>query len=397
MKILELVESTAAGVGRHVVDLTAGLIARGHQVHLVYSDVRSDRMFIEDLRRLKRHTSFHALHVSMRRCPSVSDIRATRVLRHYVRSHGPFDLVHCHSTKAGLIGRLGLLGRDVRCSYTPHGFYTMPSAKASLTKWAVARLEEGLSLLCDRLIVVSAEEHSHALELGIPVAKLCLIPNGVSLHQPPLSASDRTALRRTWGLRDAEVCIGFVGRFANQKSPQTLLQAFATLLQRTAVPVRLVMIGEGPLESSSRQLAAELNMAERITWLGACDARPLMEAFDMLALTSVSEGHPLVVLEAMARGLPIVATRVGGISETVQHGVNGFIAPVRGVQEIATALETLVDNPELRRQMGQASLTLSRNFSVDRMVDQTVALYEQVISGHQATAMSQDLKMAATR
>jgi glycosyltransferase involved in cell wall biosynthesis len=145
-----------------------------------------------------------------------------------------------------------------------------------------------------------------------------------------------------------------------------------------------------------RNLAAELNIDESITWLGACDARPLMGAFDMLALTSVSEGHPLVVLEAMARGLPIVATAVGGISETVQHGVNGFIAPVRGVQEIATALEALVNDSELRERMGQASLTLSRNFSVDRMVDQTVALYEQVISGNK-TPVASDLKMAASR
>ncbi len=397
MKVLELVESASAGVGRHVVDLTAGLIARGHEVHLLYSDVRSDRTFAEGLRRLEKHAGFQAVQVSMHRWPSGSDVHAIRVLQQHVGRRGPFDLIHCHSTKAGLIGRLGLLGQNVKRLYTPHMFVTMQPERAVLTKWAVARLEEGLSLLCDRLIVVSAEEHSHALELGIPPAKLSLIPNGVSLDQPHLSMSERDALRSKWGLRDAEVCIGFVGRFANQKSPQTLLEAFATLLQRTAVPVRLVMVGEGPLESSLRQLAAELDIAERITWLGACDARPLMEAFDMLALTSVSEGHPLVVLEAMARGLPIVATRVGGISETVQHGVNGFIAPVRGVQEIATALETLVDNPVLRRQMGQASLTISRNFSVDRMVDQTAALYEQVISGRQATAMSQDLKMAATR
>ena len=112
------------------------------------------------------------------------------------------------------------------------------------------------------------------------------------------------------------MCIGFVGRLAPQKSPQTLLRSFATLLQRTAVPVRLVMIGEGPLESSLRRMAAELNIDAHITWLGACDARPLMGAFDMLALTSESEGHPIAVLEAMAQGLPIVATRVGGISET---------------------------------------------------------------------------------
>ena len=141
------------------------------------------------------------------------------------------------------------------------------------------------------------------------------------------------------------------------------------------------MIGDGPLESSLRRLAAELSIEEHITWLGACDARPLMGAFDMLALSSESEGHPMVVLEAMARGLPIVATPVGGISDTVQHGVNGFIVPVRGVSEFATALEALVNDTELRERMAEASLALSRNFSVDRMVDQTVALYEHVISG----------------
>jgi glycosyltransferase involved in cell wall biosynthesis len=396
MKVLQLVESAAAGAGRHVVDLTDGLILRGHQVHLVYSEVRWDRTFAEDLRRLQEQPSFQSFQISMRQWPNKSDIRAMRRFRNYVCGYGPFDVVHCHSTKAGLVGRLALLGHDVKRLYTPHAFFTMQLVKASLTKWAVARLEEGLSRMCDRVIVVSAEEQSHALEIGIPAAKLSLIPNGVSLDQPRLSTSDRTALRRKWGLRDTEVCIGFVGRMASQKSPQTLLRSFAALLQRTAVPVRLVMIGDGPLENSLRQLAAELNVDKRISWLGACDARPLMGAFDMFALSSESEGHSIAVLEAMAQGLPIVATRVGGISETVQHGVNGLIAPIRGVQEIATALETLVEDPALRERMGQASLALSQNFSLDRMVDQTIALYAQVTSGGNA-AVASDLKVAALR
>ena len=122
----------------------------------------------------------------------------------------------------------------------------------------------------------------------------------------------------------------------------------------------------------------------------------VLGAFDLLALTSESEGHPLVVLEAMARGLPVVATSVGGISGTVQHGMNGFIAPVRGVREIATALEILVNDPELRERMGRASLGISRSFSVDRMVDQTIALYEKVTSGADI-ANASDLKVAALR
>jgi glycosyltransferase involved in cell wall biosynthesis len=396
MKILLLVESAAAGVGRHVVDLTDGLIARGHQVHLLYSNERSDRTFAEDLRRLERHSDFQAFEVSMHQWPSCSDVTAVLALRQHLRRHGPFDLLHCHSTKAGLIGRAGPLDRSIKRLYTPHAFFTMQPGRPRLTKWAVAMLEATLSRLCDRVIAVSREEYSHALELGIPARMICLIPNGVSLEQPQLACSEREGIRQKWGLGKADVCLGFVGRLARQKAPQILLRSFAMLLQRTAVPVRLVMIGEGSLEGSLRRLAAELGIGEYITWLGACDARPLMNAFDMLALTSESEGHPLVVLEAMARGLPIVATRVGGISDTLQHGVNGFIAPVRGVREIAAALEILVNDPELRERMGQASLRISRSFSVDRMVDQTVAVYEQVISGANAAAAS-DLSMAAHR
>jgi glycosyltransferase involved in cell wall biosynthesis len=158
-----------------------------------------------------------------------------------------------------------------------------------------------------------------------------------------------------------------------------------------------VVIGDGPLGGSLRSLTKELDIEHRVTWLGMCDARPLMSAFDVLALTSESEGHPLVVLEAMARGLPIVATAVGGISETVQDRVNGFVTPIGSVSEIATALELLVNDSVLREQMGQVSLTLSRKFSIDRMVDQTILLYEQVISGARTVPVSPDLKVAALR
>jgi glycosyltransferase involved in cell wall biosynthesis len=99
----------------------------------------------------------------------------------------------------------------------------------------------------------------------------------------------------------------------------------------------------------------------------------------------------------MARGIPIVATAVGGISETVLHGVNGFVAPVRGVPEIAAALKVLINDSALRERMGQASLAISRRFSLDRMVDQTVVLYEQVISGNCTAAASSGLKVAALR
>ncbi len=405
MKIATLVESAAAGVGRHIVDLTNGLLDRGHEVHLVYSDTRSDAVFHDDLRGLGAQPGFRARRILMRRQPHARDLLAVRALRRYLRTHGPFDLLHCHSTKAGLIGRIGLIGDPIKRLYTPHGFFTADPGRGGIARQSGALLEATLSKLCDGVIAVSREESRHAIKLGIPPAKLCLIPNGIALDSAS-HARGREELRKEWGLHRGEICIGFVGRLASPKSPETMLRSFAALLDHSGPEpcrrqAKLVMIGDGPLAGACRRLAAQLGIEARVVWLGERDAKTLMHAFDVLALTSDAEGHPIVVLEALARGLPIVATAVGGVADTVHHGVNGFVTPVRGVAEIAAALEMLVDagpsGADLRERMGRASRVVAQNFSIDRMVDRTLALYEQVVSGSRASRTASELSAAASR
>jgi glycosyltransferase involved in cell wall biosynthesis len=255
----------------------------------------------------------------------------------------------------------------------------MDPNRSALARRIAAALEVALSKLGDRVIVVSHAEYAHAVEIGIPASKLELIPNGVALG-PPDSVVDCARIRADWGLSDGDVCVGFVGRLVPVKSPETILRSFALLRDQVRDRARLVMVGDGPLEAKLRRLATDLGIAQSVTWLGARDARTLMHGFDALALTSDSEVTPLVVLEAMTRGLPIVATRVGAVADTVQPGVNGFIVPVRGVQEIADAIAALVQNPDLRTRMGEASRRLVQAFSLDRMVDQTVRLYEEVVA-----------------
>jgi glycosyltransferase involved in cell wall biosynthesis len=396
MKIAELVESAAAGVGRHVVDLMNGLLDRGHEVHLVYSDIRSDPVFHEDLRRLGEQSGFRARRILMRRQPHARDLLAVRALRRYLQSHGPFDLLHCHSTKAGLVGRLGLIEDPIKRLYTPHGFFTADPNRGGIVRQSGALLEAALSKLCDGVIAVSREEYRHAIELGISAAKLCLIPNGVALDRDSY-AGDPAELRNEWGLHDGEICVGFVGRLVPQKSPETMLRSFAALPDLRRKRSKLVMIGDGPLAGACRRLTAQLGIGDRVVWLGERDAKTLMHAFDVFALASDSEAGPLVVLEAMARALPIVATAVGGVAETVHHGVNGFVTPVRGVAEIAAALETLIHDADLRERMGRASRVLAQDFSIDRMVDRTIALYEQVITGVRASRTPAELSAAASR
>jgi glycosyltransferase involved in cell wall biosynthesis len=380
MKLLYVVESTAAGVGRQVMGLANGLLKRGHQIHLIYSDIRSDQVFDRNVSDLSARPGFHAHLVAMQRYPDLRDLLAIRSLRRYLRHNGPFDLVHFHSTKAGFIGRLGLAGFNGKRLYSPQGFVTIDPNRSRLVRAPARILEALLSRLCDGIVVVSQHEYLHALGLGIASAKLCLISNGVALDRVS-SVRDRAAIRHEWGVGDSDVCIGFIGRLVPVKSPETMLRSFAAVLSRSRTPTKLVMVGDGPLAQSCRRLAVGLGIDPQVIWLGQQDAKTLMHAFDLLALTSDAEGHPLVVLEALARGLPVVATSVGGIAETVRDGVNGFIAPVRGIAEIADALTKLVDNAALRKRMGRASLEIAPTFSIDRMIDQTVAFYQQILSG----------------
>ncbi len=397
MKLLQLIEATSGGVGRHVIDLTEGLLARGHEVHLAYSDLRADHIFTDDVRRLGAHADIHLLPVTMRRAPGPSDILAIWKLRQHLRREGPFDLVHCHSTKAGIVGRLGVIGSSAKCIYTPHMFFTMDRSNSSLARCAVAGLEAALSRFGDGVVVISREEYAHALALGISASQLCLIPNGVVLDPRGSSTADRVPVRRELNVDADEILVGFVGRLVPAKSPQTMLDAFAAFRRGSPVRAKLVMVGDGPLAGELRRQAAILGVEPHVVWLGPRDARPLMNAFDVFCLTSNSEGTPLVALEAMAQGLPIVATEVGQISEIVQPGVNGFIAPVGGVAEIAAALDALSRDAELRDRMGRASRTLSRNFSIDRMIDQTVAFYRQLAPGARSESPSPNLKIAASR
>ena len=396
MKILHLLEAAATGAGRHVVDLIEGLLARGHEVHLLYSPVRSDQVFSAGLQRLKEKPNFHATCVPIGHYPCAGDFRVTATLRRYLRRCGPFDLLHCHSTKAGLIARVGLVGNSVKRLYTPHGFLSMDPARGRRMARLAGGLERALATLCAGVVVVSREEYSHAVELGISADKLRLIPNGVAPPRRDDLEEQRSICRRDWGLGGDDVCIGFVGRLAPVKAPDVMLHSFAAFRERSRVRSRLVMIGDGPLATSLRGVAAELGLSNEVIWLGAQDARPLMRGFDILALSSKSEGHPLVVLEAMARGLPIVATSVGGIADTVQSGVNGFIAPPGDAGGIADALEKLASDLALRARMGEASRAISCHFSADRMVERTLAVYEEIAMGVFADGNRSLSKVAAS-
>jgi len=383
MRILLMTEASSAGVGRHVLDLAEGLLQGGYRVHLIYSGLRIDRTFSE---RLSALSEMAQSRLDMRRAPHVSDLSAIRRTRAYLRRQGPFDVIHAHSSKAGLIARLSAVGNDGAVVYTPHCPYTMNPTLGPLAYRLGRTIERTLSGRTDTIIAVSPDERDHLIEIGIRAELVKCIPNGVDFS----SWGDKGEARRRLGLPRHGVGLGFIGRLSEQKDPVMLLRAFARLAAERE-DVYLAMVGTGPLETEARGVANDLGIDHRVFWLGYRTAREVMPAFDMLVMPSRYEAMPYVLLEALSAGLPIVSTRVGGAALTIDHGSNGYLIDSRAPESLADALRPLIESPSLRERFSEASRRASFRFTVSEMVEQTHALYCRLTQQSHAMSISEEL------
>ena len=371
LKILLIVEACGGGTGRHVIDLAKGLVRRGHEVHIIHSPVRAERQFEQELHQL--HTA-HRIAVRMHRTPYFSDITALWAVRKYLAAHGPFDIVHGHSSKGGIIARLASLGLNTTKVYTPHCLRTLDPGLSQVSKMLYLAMERVTSQFTDAIIAVSQEELSHCLDCGFDEEKLHLVVNGIS----PAGMPPRQELRTRIGVRESEVLIGFIGRMVPQKAPQRMIQAFAEVATRHS-GAKLVMIGDGPLKTPAMRQARQLGLEHRVIWASGDEGRSRLSAFDVFAMPSRYEAMPYVLLEALAAGLPIVATDVGGASSAVASGINGFVTPNWDVEKFANKLTRIVADDDLRCRMSKSSVIRSHEFTLERMLDKTVRVYQMAL------------------
>jgi len=373
LRILLVIESSGGGSARHVADLAAGLLRRGHAVEVAFSPRRADSWFVEELESLPL-AGLHRLH--MQRNPGLDDIRSAKELRELLRHRGPFDLIHGHSAKAGALVRLAGAGMPGKKLYTPHAFITLDPELPFSRRLIYTVAERLLGSLADGIICVSAEEQLHAQsDLGLDARLLFTVENG--LHRLP--PADRSAARATLQLAPDDVCAGFVGRISAQKAVDRLIKAFAALSPRCPHLV-LAIVGDGPDLPGIRDLAQKLQVADRIRFTGSADGVSLMPGFDFFVLPSQYEAFPYVYLEALARGLPIITTAVGGASAIVDSGLNGYVVPQESLVQLEHCMEKLAGDSELRERMSRTSLEKSELRTLDVMVGNTLAVYEKVLA-----------------
>lgn len=367
-RVLLVVESSAGGTGRHVLDLADGLTERGCEVHVIHSTRRVDRLFLDRLAELEGRVRHMALPI--RTGPHPADLAIVRAVRRYMRQFGPFDIVHGHSSKGGAVARLAAFGTGAKAYYTLHGLIMMDPLLPRW-KWLMyLSIELGLATWTRRVIAVSPEEQRAAIRLRFGRSKVIMVPNGVGT----MRLTPREEARRAMAVTDDAIVIGFVGRLVEQKAPEVLIEAF-TSAARVQPLARLALVGNGPLEMPMRELAGTLGVADKIIWLGERDARGVLAGFDLFALSSRKEGLPYVVLEAMAAGLPVVATSSAGSEILVIPGVNGAVVPPDDAPAFAAALIDLLTDPAKLARCGASSRERVSRFTIDAMVERTLDAY----------------------
>ncbi len=315
----------------------------------------------------------------------MDDLRAFwRVTRLLFRERP--DVVHTHTSKAGMVGRAAAIVYNLltpgrrRCViiHTFHG-HVFEGYFSPLVTRGVLAIERTLARVTDRIVTISPRQRDDIVGRYriAAAAKVVVVPLGLDL-QPLLDLPPGGGcLRRRLNIPADAVVVGFVGRLVPIKDAGTLLRAFAAA-RRQQPDLHLVIAGDGQMRAPLLDLAGALGVAAHVHAIGWWNGplTTLYEAMDVCALSSLNEGTPVALIEAMAAGVAVVSTAVGGVPDIVEDGVTGLLVPPGDVARLAAALLALSANPSRRAAMGAAGRRhAARHFMHGRLVDDIERLY----------------------
>ena len=298
------------------------------------------------------------------------DVRWAARLRRHLTDH-PVDIVHAHSPYPAGIARLVV--RSLPKHHRPHTIYTLHNTWGSFAR--PSRMLNGTTIGLDAADLSVSELAAATLPPRI-AARTEVLVHGIDLEAVRAQA-DRAGVRRELGLSPDEVVFGTVANLRAQKDYPNLLAAARRLLD-DGVAVRILAVGQGPLEAEIRAEHARLGLEPIVEIMGErADAVRVMSACDAFVLASNNEGLPVALMEALALGLPVVATAVGGVPEAI-NADNGVLIPSRDPAALADAIRDLVNDPNRRRRLGESARSSAARFDIRRTVDRLEAIYRTV-------------------
>jgi glycosyltransferase involved in cell wall biosynthesis len=293
-----------------------------------------------------------------------------------------FDIVHTNSSKAGILGRVAarLAGAPV-IVHTVHGW----AHHDYMNKWRrrlYVILERIAEKLSTKIVAVSELNIKKALHDHIGHRrKYQLIRSGIDLKKFSRTGINVYEEKRKWNIPPQNKVVGSVTRLFDEKSPGDFIRMAYEILKKNG-RVSFLLVGDGPLRKEIEAMVVEYKISEKVLLTGfRSDIPELLSIMDVFVLTSVTEGSPRVLPQAMMMGIPIVATQVGGVPEAVKHSENGFLVPPKDFRALAQRTLQLIENPSLAEKMGEAGKQMVYpEFCVKEMVKKTEKLYEYLFN-----------------
>lgn len=376
MRILHAMECTIGGTRRHLIDVATGQLARGHEVGLAVSTLRDPR-FAQDLRRLETLGASVFVVPMRRQIAPLDDLRQLARLREILREYRP-EIVHTHSSKAGALGRTAARLESIgRCVHTPHTFAFLFSAEfGPLRRRLFRAVETRLARHTARFVAVSQGEARSFVDSGVvPAERVRVVRNGIDPRPFELA---RPADRGTLSIPTDAPLILVAGLLHVAKGQDLAIRALASPGLEAA---HLLCLGEGDARAECERVAAQCGVQSRVHLPGWSDDVPSwMAVADVVAVPSRWEAMPYVVLEALAAGRCVVATRVDGSREWIEDGKTGVSCAVGDANDLARALCEAISMPqsERARLAAEGRRRVRDEGSVDRMVEDLLALYAQL-------------------
>jgi glycosyltransferase involved in cell wall biosynthesis len=369
VRVLYVCEAMGGGVRRHLLDIIENIDLGLYDIHLIYGKNRADKIFLNSLTSLKQKgVHLYELKELDREISLIKDSKALIKIIRIINSINP-DIVHCHSSKAGALGRTAAYLCGIKnLIYTPHAYMAQsPNLSQKKVKFYVA-LEKLFSKVTKVTINVSEGERQFALQNGlVTTSNSTVIYNGIS-------RKDRSKRIR----ENNRIIIGTVARLSEQKDPITFYNIAKNIVSKYD-SVEFRYVGDGPFYEILKNKIEKDNLNKRIQLVGfKNNISDELAEFNIFITTSLYEGLPYALIEALSEGLPIVGTNVTGNNEIIFQDINGYLFNIKDVNGAVQILEFLINNPQKIESLGEQSYKIFlEKFTVEKMIDKLEKTYEQ--------------------
>jgi len=374
IKILQIITlSEWGGVQRVCFDLIKNLDKKKFQVEVA---CKPGGILIEKLKEIEIRV--YSINSFRRGIFPINDFKTLISLYRLIKKR-KYDIVHCHSTKAGVLGRTAARLAGVKKIYfTVHGWGFYNEGEYSWIKRIIEFLEKITAKCSTRIICVSENDKKEGIKRKIAEKdKFLVIKNGIDWKVEGSKEKTRGKL----GLKEDEIAFGMIGRLVYQKNPLMFLRTAKEII-KIYQKAKFILIGGGSLFQECQNFIKKNRLENNIFLLGKKlpdEIRELLLGFDVFVLTSKYEGLPLTIIEAMFAGLPIIATNVGGVSELIEDGKNGFLVNLNSIEELVQKMIYFIENPKERKEMGKKSQKVAEeNFTLDKMIKKYESLYNNI-------------------